>query len=128
MFILRAFMLLLTPFLAYILPSSVKRMLVITSLYGKLVRKRKVNLATLQKLNNTLNLLHGNRPEALLVPLSLQRLIWGDAEISLKDLELNIRQDRYIDRIIALIPDSLRYGYERNDILILLKSLDSIPS
>ena len=121
-------MLPLTPFLAYLLPSSVKRMLVITSLYGKLVRKRKVNLATLQKLNNTLNLLHGNRPEALLVPLSLQRLIWGDVDISLKDLELNIKQDRYIDCIIALIPESLRYGYERNDILILLKSLDSLPS
>ena len=124
--LLRYCLALFAPLLAYLLPTTAKRMVVLTSLYGKLTRKRRVPLATLRKLNDTLHLLNGRRhEEALLVPLTLQSLIWGNVEIDLTELKRLVYKDRYIDRIIASIPESLRYGYERSDIMKLLTLIDS---
>ncbi len=111
--------------IGYLLSDRAKRLIVLTSLYGNITKQKQVNEATLIKLNKALHLVStDDHANAMLVPMVLQSLVWGEVVLDLQSIKEDIEaRNQLVDTIIDATPRHLRYRDERSDINKLLNEL-----
>lgn len=103
-----------------------KRLILLSSLYGKLTKRKSIDNETLTKLNRALHLVSSDcNKEAILLPIRIQNLIWDNEEIDLTQYEEKDKQEM-IREIIKSIPDYLRYNKDGEDIARLLSLLPAL--
>lgn len=109
-----------------LLTMKAKRLILLSSLYGKLTKRKSIDNETLTKLNRALHLVSSDcNKEAILLPIRIQNLIWDNEEIDLTQYEEKDKQEM-IREIIKSIPDYLRYNKDGEDIARLLSLLPAL--
>lgn len=111
---------LLSPILTKILPRRMKRLIFISSLFGKIVGSKDVPKETLAKLNKAMNLA-SESDNSLVLPIKIQSVVWDNTYIDFTNLSTD-----ELDSVINSSPTWVRYDEARDDITELLTILPTL--
>lgn len=123
-FLLKPFLFISTPFLK----SHAKRLIAISALYGCVSQKEVVSEETLRKLNEALHLVSKDGYEnSILVPMRMSSLLWNEEEINLiREVAESKDPELVVNSLVRVIPESLRYENEREDVVKLVQLLPEL--
>jgi hypothetical protein len=94
---------------SFIFPERTKRLIVMSSLLSKLIKKHNLDIATLKRVNETLQIC--GFESAMILPMRYSHTLWNGVEIHNHNAEsIDIRIINIRESILGNIPKWLRYN------------------